>query len=177
MEKHISEASARANNIKIFVMDVDGILTDGKLYFSDNGIESKAFNILDGMGIRMLQKAGIKTAIITGRKTQLVEQRANDLNIDYLIQGCKDKLNALQEILQKEGLPFETAAYIGDDLPDLPAICAVGLGMSVPNACNFVKLHADWISELSGGRGAVREACEFILQAQEKLTAIQEQYL
>ncbi len=167
----------KAKHIKLLALDVDGVLTDGCLYFTDDGQEQKAFNTLDGHGIKMLQSAGVQVAIITGRRTNLVAKRASDLGIEHLYQGREDKLIALQELCLQAGLEIEQTAYMGDDLPDLAAIRAAGLGMTVCSAHYFVRAHADWTSELAGGEGAVREACDFILRAQGKLEPMLQAYL
>ena len=122
----------RAKAIKLAVFDVDGVLTDGKLYFLPDGSEFKTFNTLDGQGIKMLMRSGVRTAIISGRKTPVVEKRARDLGIQHLYQGREDKLVVLDELLAELGLHYEQVAYLGDDLPDLPVIRRVGLGELSP---------------------------------------------
>jgi 3-deoxy-D-manno-octulosonate 8-phosphate phosphatase (KDO 8-P phosphatase) len=165
----MSEAEAHAKTIELLLLDVDGILTDGRLYFSNQGDELKTFNIQDGLGIKLLQGAGIQTGIITGRSSNIVEKRAAELGIELLVQGQENKLRAMQEIQQQLGLSSEAVAYMGDDLPDLLAIRHAGLGMTVANGNWRVREEADWISDFNGGDGAVRQACEFILRAQGKL--------
>ncbi len=167
----------KARNVKLAVFDVDGVLSDGRLYFTSDGEEIKAFNILDGLGIKLLQNSGVETAIITGRSSPLVEKRARDLGIAHLVQGREDKLTVLTGILEALGLSFEQVAYLGDDLPDLAAIRRAGLGMAVANAHDFVKQHADGVTQLKGGRGAAREFCELIMAAQGTLEAAQAAYL
>lgn len=154
-----------AKHIKLAAFDVDGVMTDGKLYFSANGDELKGFNILDGLGIKLLQKSGVETAIITGRNSKLTEKRATDLGIKHIIQGREDKKTALTELSTTLGIDFPFIAYTGDDLPDLGAIRAAGLGVSVANGYDFVKKQADWCTEKKGGEGAVREICDLILEA------------
>jgi len=149
----------------MLVLDVDGVLTDGRLYYGDNGEEFKAFNIRDGLGIKLLQQAGVQVAIITGRVSDIVSRRARELGIEEIIQGREDKREALLELCRRHSLTLQDCAYMGDDLPDLGAIVAAGLGMSVADACAAVCEAADWRSSLAGGCGAVREACEFILDA------------
>jgi len=158
----------RAVPIKMFLLDVDGVLTDGKLYFSNSGDELKAFNIQDGLGIKFLQRNGITVGIVTGKRSQLVANRARDLGIEIVVQGREDKLVAIQEIMVGRDINLSEVAYMGDDLPDLSAINAVGLGMTVANGVPEIKKSAHWISRYNGGDGAVREACEFILNAQGK---------
>ena len=156
----------KATNIKLIIFDVDGVLTDGKIYHSANGDELKAFNVQDGLGIKLLQKANIQTAIITARSSSLVETRAKELNISHLYQGQSDKKIAYNTLLELLQLQPEQVAYVGDDLPDLPLIKLSGLGITVQNGAKDVKKHADWITEKSGGNGAVREIAEAILNAQ-----------
>ncbi len=158
----------KAQNIKLLVLDVDGVLSDGKLYFSDQGEEIKAFSTLDGQGIKLLQKSGIDVALITGRESKIVTLRAKELGIKHLIQGCEEKLDALNDILQAMNLTLQEVAYIGDDLPDLACIRRVGFGVTVPNANPVLLKHALCCTERSGGQGAVREICDLILQAQNK---------
>ena len=155
----------RAKVLKLLVLDVDGVLTDGKLYLSDSGEEIKAFNTLDGHGLKMLKASGVDVAIITGRKSRLVEMRAGNLGIAHLYQGVEDKLSAFRELIGKLGLQPQQVAFMGDDLVDLPAMRRAGLALTVPAAPALVKQHAHYVSECSGGDGAVREVCELIMQA------------
>lgn len=161
----------KARNIKLLVLDVDGVLSDGKLYFSAKGDEIKAFSTLDGQGIKLLQHNGIKVALITGRKSDIVTQRAQELGIEILVQGCEQKLEALERILTGLELNLQEVAYIGDDLPDLACIRRVGFGVTVPNANPVILRHALCCTERHGGQGAVREICDLILQAQNKFDA------
>lgn len=172
----MDKQSQLAVPVKILLLDVDGVLTDGSLYFGNNGEELKAFNIHDGLGIKLLQRNGIKVGIVTGRRSQLVANRARDLGIDIVVQGREDKWIAIQEIMQEHRLAVAEIAYMGDDLPDASALSRVGLGMTVANASSFIKQQSKWISRHNGGHGAVREACEFILQAQGKLQSIHDDY-
>ncbi len=166
------------SQINLAVFDVDGILTSGQLLFLPNGQEVKQFNTLDGLGIKLLMEAGIKTAIITGRRSPQVERRCRSLGINYLYQGREDKLIALGELWQQHPEhSASTTAYIGDDLPDLAAIRHCAFGATVPNGHYFVREHADWCTERTGGQGAGREFCDHILQAQGKLDRILEKYL
>ena len=155
----------RAKVLKLLVLDVDGVLTDGKLYLSDSGEEIKAFNTLDGHGLKMLKASGVDVAIITGRKSRLVEIRAGNLGIVHLYQGVEDKLSAFRELIGKLGLQPQQVAFMGDDLVDLPAMRRAGLALTVPAAPALVKQNAHYVSERSGGDGAVREVCELIMQA------------
>ena len=167
----------KAKLIKLMVFDVDGVFTDGSLYYHDSGQETKAFNTQDGHGVKMLHQQGIETAIITGRTSNIVVNRAQNLGISRLLQGREDKLVAMKEILREMNLTPDQVAYAGDDLPDLPAICYAGLGIAVANAHNFVALHADWQTSTPGGQGAVREICDFILDAKGLLSDMQNKYL
>ena len=167
----------RAKAVRLAVFDVDGVLTDGKLYFLPDGSEFKTFNTLDGHGIKMLIASGVRTAIITGRKSPVVERRAQNLGIGHLFQGREDKLVVLDQLLAELGLGYEQVAYLGDDLPDLPVIRRVGLGMAVASADAFVRQHAHGVTVARGGEGAAREFCELILRAQGNLEAAQSAYL
>ncbi len=167
----------RTQAIKLAIFDVDGVLTDGKLYFLVDGSEFKTFNTLDGQGIKMLINSGVRTAIISGRKTPVVERRAQNLGIQHLYQGREDKLDVLDELLAELGLNYEQVAYLGDDLPDLPVIRRVGLGMAVASANEFVREHAHAVTRARGGEGAAREFCELIMRGQGTLDAAQSAYL
>ncbi|APB67342.1 TPA: HAD family hydrolase [Pseudomonas aeruginosa] len=172
-----AELPDRARRIRLAIFDVDGVLTDGKLYFLVDGSEFKTFNTLDGHGIKMLIASGVRTAIITGRDTPVVERRARNLGIQHLYQGREDKLAVLDELLGELGLGYEQVAYLGDDLPDLPVIRRVGLGMAVASADPFVRQHAHGVTAARGGEGAAREFCELIMRAQGTLEAAQGAYL
>ncbi|MFO1381813.1 MAG: 3-deoxy-manno-octulosonate-8-phosphatase KdsC [Chitinivorax sp.] len=167
----------RARALKLVVFDVDGVLTDGKLYLSDSGEEIKAFNTLDGHGLKMLHASGVELAIITGRKSRLVELRAANLGISLLFQGVSDKLTAFRELLGQLGLQTEQAAFMGDDLVDLPPMRRAGLAIAVPAAPELVKQHSHYITERNGGEGAVREVCELIMRAQGSFDAQVARYL
>ena len=173
----LEDARARAARIKLMAFDVDGVLSDGSLYYTDEGVEIKAFNSVDGLGINLLQKAGIELAIITGRNTPCVEKRAKHLHIGHLYQGVEDKLAALRDILRKSGLPAEETGYMGDDIIDLRVMAACGFSAVPADGRDLIKRHARWISRCPGGRGAVREVCEFILEAQGRLDSLLAAYL
>lgn len=160
------QATKSASKVRLLLLDVDGILTDGRLYFSNSGEESKAFHSLDGHGIKMLMLAGIPVGIITGRESNIVTKRAADLGIDILYQGREDKIDVLKEIIANKGIEAHAIAYAGDDLPDLPVLQAVGLSFSVPGAHPDVKGAVNAITTRCGGEGAVREITDFILNAQ-----------
>lgn len=167
----------KASAIRLIALDVDGIMSDGRLYFSASGDELKTFNILDGLGLKQLMNAGITVAVITGRRSPLTEKRMNDLGIPHLMQGREDKREALLELTGTMDLTPAQIAYMGDDLPDLPAIRFAGLGITVPNGYWLVRQHADYCTHSRGGEGAVREACDLILWAQDQLENTLGRYL
>jgi 3-deoxy-D-manno-octulosonate 8-phosphate phosphatase (KDO 8-P phosphatase) len=155
----------RAAKTRLLALDVDGVLTDGAIYYSNTGDEVKAFNIKDGLGIKLLSQSGVKVAIITGRQSDIVARRAQELGIEDVVQGREDKYQALLELCKHHGIGIEECAYMGDDLPDLGAIVKAGLGLTVADAVSAVREAADWVSTHGGGCGAVREACDLILSA------------
>jgi 3-deoxy-D-manno-octulosonate 8-phosphate phosphatase (KDO 8-P phosphatase) len=164
-------------DIKLIVLDVDGVLTDGKLYIGSDGEEYKAFNTQDGMGISLARYTGIKTAIITGRKSYAVTKRANELRIDYLYQGIHDKIDVLWEIKDDLGIDLEQICYIGDDINDLPIMKEVGLPCAPNNAVPIVKKIAKYVANENGGEGAVRGIIDQILSVQENYQLLIEDYL
>jgi 3-deoxy-D-manno-octulosonate 8-phosphate phosphatase (KDO 8-P phosphatase) len=166
----------RAAAVRLLALDVDGVMTDGRIYYGNSGEELKAFNIKDGLGIKLLQAAGVKVAIITGRQSEIVSRRARELGIGDVVQGREDKHAALLELCGQHGLTVEECAYMGDDLPDLGAIVAAGLGMTVADASSAIKEAADWRSRYNGGCGAVREACEFILSAKGECPVLESDF-
>lgn len=172
-----SELHSKAKKIKLVAFDIDGVMTDGRLYFTSLGDEIKAFNVKDGLGLKLLRDTGVEVAIITGRTSELVNRRARDLKIDKLIQGREDKQKALAELLSTLGLTPDQVAYMGDDLPDLSAIRYAGLGVTVADALPIVLQHADLVTDKKGGEGAVREFCDWLMQAQGNLDNVQESYL
>jgi 3-deoxy-D-manno-octulosonate 8-phosphate phosphatase (KDO 8-P phosphatase) len=155
----------RAAAVRALVLDVDGVLTDGSLYFDNQGNELKAFSTRDGLGIRVLQRYGTVVALITGRTSDIVARRAANLKIEHVYQGRDDKVNALNEVLAATGLEERQVCYAGDDWLDIPVLARVGLAVTVPEADAVVKSHAHWITPRSGGRGAVRDICDLILAA------------
>ena len=159
----------RAAQIRLVIFDVDGVLTDGRLYLADDGNEFKAFHSRDGHGLKMLQNQGVAVAIISGRRSLAVERRMADLGINYVYMGVQDKLVAFQDLLQRQGLDAAQVAYVGDDVIDLPVMIRVGLAIAVQDADPFVKRHAHWQTPSPGGRGAVREVCELLLEALGRL--------
>jgi 3-deoxy-D-manno-octulosonate 8-phosphate phosphatase (KDO 8-P phosphatase) len=175
-ENYPSSAVKAAQNIRLVLLDVDGVLTDGRLYYGNSGEELKAFNIQDGLGIKLLQRGDIKVGIITGRCSDLVKRRAQELGIDPLVQGREDKLTALKEILKNIDIKLDEIAFVGDDLPDLAVIRQVGLGITPANGNHIVASQALWQTKKSGGNGAVREVAELILSAQGKLESLLASY-
>jgi 3-deoxy-D-manno-octulosonate 8-phosphate phosphatase (KDO 8-P phosphatase) len=171
------EAIQKAREIKLLVLDVDGVLTDGHLWYDNSGEELKAFNIQDGLGIKLLLRSGVDVAIITGRRSALVARRARELGIRHVVQGREDKLVALRALAEELAIPLQEIAYMGDDLPDLSAIRAVGFGIAVANAQSIVAEHAAYKTARSGGDAAVREICDLILQAQGRFDEVVEHYL
>lgn len=166
MKKEITneELKTKAERIKLFIMDVDGVLTDGRIILGEDGQELKFFHVQDGAGIKLAQRAGIKTAIITGRSSQAVTRRAEELEIGDVYQGIADKAAVLKELLDKHGLGLAEVAYIGDDLTDLSILSRVGLPLTVANGVAEVKEEVDYITESLGGAGAIREAIELVLK-------------
>lgn len=152
--------------LRLMVLDVDGVLSDGSLYFHADGSETKAFNTQDGQGIKLLQASGVDVAIITGRESTIVSQRAAALGIKDLMQGREDKIVALTELVSRRNLDWSQVGYCGDDLPDLAAIRKAGFGASVANAPDYIKQYSDHVTQRSGGQGAVREITDLIMQAQ-----------
>ncbi|GAB5414720.1 MAG: HAD-IIIA family hydrolase [Congregibacter sp.] len=165
-----------AKGIRLLALDVDGVLTDGCITYGNNGEELKSFNIKDGLGIKLLQRAGVEVVIITGRSSQIVERRAKELGISRIVQGREDKLSALLEICAQDSLELGDCAYMGDDLPDLGAIRAVALGFAPADACARVRDAADWCSSAAGGAGAVREAAEQLLAWRGQLHTLEEAF-
>ncbi len=155
----------RAARVRALVLDVDGVLTDGQLYFDNKGNELKAFCTRDGLGLRALQQQGMRVALITGRQSRIVADRANNLGIEHVYQGRDDKLNAFHELMANTGLEPPQVCYAGDDWVDIPVLDRVGLAVTVPGADAVVRGHAHWITSQPGGHGAVREICDLILAA------------
>ena len=171
------QAEARAARLKLMAFDIDGVMTDGRLYFTEDGKEFKAFNTRDGHGLKQLQKAGITLAIITGRSSGAVAARAANLGIPHLYQGVENKRECLERLLQTLQLPWEAAGYMGDDVVDLPVMLACGFCAAPANSHAAVLQRAHQVSQRRGGEGAVREICDFILAAQGQLDAALAPYL
>lgn len=166
-----TEAIERASKIGLMIFDVDGILTDGSLHFGTTGEVMKTFNVLDGQGIKLLQQAGIQTAIISARQSSIVSKRASDLGISHVMQGIHDKYTAFVSLCQQLNIAFEHCGFIGDDVIDLPILLRAGFAASVPNGHAEVRSRVHYVTQASGGRGAAREVCDFILKAQNKYDA------
>lgn len=158
----------KVKDIKLILMDVDGVLTDGKIILGKNE-ELKFFDIKDGMGITLAKKAGLKIGVVTGRTSKAVERRGKELHMDYVIQGKKNKIKAVEEILKKEKLDYKNICYIGDDIIDIALFRKVGFSATVNEAPEYVKSEVNYISSKKGGRGAVREIIEYILKEKRLL--------
>ncbi len=167
----------KAAHIRLVIFDVDGVLTDGSLYLGDDGLEYKAFNTKDGHGMKMLQAAGVEIGIITGRSSRVVALRMEGLGIRHLYQGQRDKLPAYEELKVELGLDDQQIAYVGDDVVDLPIMRRVGLAIAVQDAHHLVQQHAHWQTASRGGRGAAREVCELLMEAQGTLESSLGAYL
>ena len=164
-----AQVMARAQEIRLLILDVDGVMSDGLIYMGNSGEELKAFNVRDGYGIRCALTSGIDVAIITGRRAKLLEDRCATLGITHLYQGQSDKLIAFRDLLEKLALAPENVAYVGDDLIDWPVMKEVGLSVAVADAHPLLIPRADYVTRIGGGRGAVREVCDLLLLAQDKL--------
>lgn len=173
----MSDASTRAAKIRLMIFDVDGILTDGSLHFGADGEALKTFNVLDGQGIRLLQNAGIATAIISARQSPIVARRAADLGITHVRQGIHDKKTAFLQLLNELSINADECGFIGDDVIDLPVLTRVGFAASVPNGHAEVRQRVHHVTTASGGKGAAREVCDFILRAQNKYDSVLAEYL
>lgn len=174
------EVLKRAAKIKVLLMDVDGVLTDGRLYYvkdhEDRAMEFKSFNSHDGFGLHLLNWAGVKTGVISGRVSFATEERARILNMAYVFQGHLEKMEFFDEVLQKEGIGADQASFVGDDLTDLPLIMRSGLGCAVNNARDELKRKAHYVTDKPGGHGAIREIAEIVLKAQGRWDEILKKY-
>ncbi|MGI9236253.1 MAG: KdsC family phosphatase [Woeseiaceae bacterium] len=164
----MSSVDDKLARVRLAAFDVDGVFTDGRFYLSDDGIESKAFNTQDGYGVRQLLHADIAVAVISGRTSGAVERRMHELGVQHVVQGCKDKVAALDAIIEPLGLTAQDCAYVGDDMPDLPLLEHVGVSIAVANAVASVRAECDVTTIAAGGSGAVREVCELLLERQGK---------
>ena len=161
----------RARAVRLAIFDVDGVMTDGTLYIGAQGEAFKAFNILDGHGMKMLQAAGVATAILSGRASEAVARRAAELSIAHVVQGSADKVADFERLIAAVGVQASACSFVGDDLPDLDVMRRCGLAVAVANAAEQVKQGAHYVTRASGGRGAVREFCELVLRARGQLAA------
>lgn len=166
----------RARRIRLAVFDVDGVMTDGRLYYGEDGRELKAFHAQDGLGIKHLQRNGVTVAVITGRNSPIVSHRMAELGVDHVYQGREDKLETFEKLLLALALEPAETLYIGDDLIDLPVLKAAGLAVSVPNAHPAVPERVDWITPRAGGHGAARDVCDLLLEARGVLGSLIEAY-
>jgi 3-deoxy-D-manno-octulosonate 8-phosphate phosphatase (KDO 8-P phosphatase) len=162
--------------LRMMVFDVDGVLTDGRIIYHDDGTELKVFDVQDGHGIKLLQRAGVEVALITGRSCRAVDQRARGLGIDRVFQGSLVKVEAYERILAETGYRDHEVGFMGDDLIDIPVMRRVGFAVSVPNASSHVWPYAHYITRVGGGRGACREVCEMILQVQGLWQQVTDRY-
>ena len=168
--------SEKLKKIVLMVLDVDGVLTDGKIIIDDLGNESKHFHVRDGHGLKLLMRGGVDVALLTGRTSEVVNHRARELGITTVRQGAKDKAEELAEMLAEKHISHDHVAYMGDDIVDVPAFRMVGFSVAVADAPDYVKTHADYITEKEGGDGAVREICELILKARGTWDMVTERY-
>lgn len=173
MKKSIKE---KLKGVRLLVLDVDGVMTDGRIIMDYAGREIKNFNVRDGHGIKILQHCGVKVAILTGRKSKVVEHRAKDLEIKDIYQKVYNKKEVFEKILKKQKLSADAVAFIGDDIVDVPVLKRVGFSVAVADALDIVKKSVDYVAKNRGGHGAVREICEMILQAQGKWPEIAVRY-
>jgi 3-deoxy-D-manno-octulosonate 8-phosphate phosphatase (KDO 8-P phosphatase) len=173
MKKNIKD---RLSKIRILILDVDGVMTDGRIIMDDEGRQMKNFDVRDGHGLKMIQRCGVKVVLLTGRTSEVVKHRARELGIKDIYQGARNKKEVFEKILDKHKLPPEAVAFIGDDIVDIPVLNRVGFSASVVDAADIVKKSVDYVTRNQGGRGAVREICDLILQAQGKWPEIATKY-
>ncbi len=167
-----AEFSARAQCIRLVCFDVDGTLTDGRLFFDEHGGELKAFHVHDGQGLRLLEDSGIAVALITARDSQIVRARGHDLRLKHVFVGVANKLKVLNELCQREAIALSEVAYMGDDLPDLACLQSVGLSACPNDALDVIQQNVHWRSDFTGGAGAARQFCDAVLHAQNKHNAL-----
>jgi 3-deoxy-D-manno-octulosonate 8-phosphate phosphatase (KDO 8-P phosphatase) len=161
----VSKQDTKRAGIRLVAFDIDGVFTDGRFYLTDDGVESKAFNTQDGFGVRQLLDAGLAVAVISGRRSGAVERRMAELGVVHVVQGCKDKVAALDQLAKDLDISIDQCAYVGDDIPDLPLLNAVGYPVAVGNAVAAVKDQCEYTTTAHGGQGAVREVCDLIIAA------------
>ncbi len=167
----------KAKKLKLLILDVDGVLTDGRLFFDDQGKEYKCFHARDGHGIKLLRQTGVEIAVISGRKSNSVALRMKNLGVEHVYQGHENKIAALNEIIQNLSVEPNQVVHVGDDLLDLPVMTRVGLAIAVNDANDAVKDYADWTTKTAGGLGAVREVCDFIMQSQGTYDQVLQGYM
>jgi 3-deoxy-D-manno-octulosonate 8-phosphate phosphatase (KDO 8-P phosphatase) len=172
-----SEVHSRAARIKLFLMDCDGVLTDGRIWVLEGGEDQKAFNTRDGLGLELLHRAGLKSGVISGRVSSALSRRAEKLGMSYVRQGCENKEQAFAEIVADAGVINEEVAFAGDDLNDVPLMLKSGLALAVADAAIETRNHAHYVTEASGGHGAVREIVELILKSQDRWDDLVRRYL
>jgi len=172
-----SSIERRASRIKLLLMDCDGVLTDGRLWLTDDGDEQKSFNTHDGLGLALLHRAGLKSGIITGRSSRAVARRAQELGVEFVCQGNPDKTAAFEQLLQQAGVEENEVAFVGDDLPDIPLMNRAELAVAVADAVEETRSVAHYVTRAKGGRGAVREVIEIILKSQGRWHDLVEDYL
>lgn len=172
-----ADVAARAARVKLACFDVDGVLTDGRLWYGAGGESLKAFHVHDGLGLKLLMQAGVKTAIVTARQSAMVEARGRELGFTHVHQGVKDKHALVSQLAQENGITLDECAFVGDDLPDLAAMRAVGLSIAVTNAHLWVRDRAHWRTQRAGGDGAVREVCDLLLGARGEAEAVLAKFL
>lgn len=165
-------AQERASRVRLMIFDVDGVLTDGRLYYGAHGEAMKSFDVRDGHGLKLLRAGGIEVAILTARRSEIVTTRMRELGIVHVMQGAADKLAGFEQLRVEIGVSEQHCGYIGDDWPDLPVLSHAGFAATVADACDEAKARAHWIASAPGGRGAVRQVAEFILRSQGKLAAL-----
>ncbi len=171
------ELTRRLSQIRLMIFDVDGVLTDGKMHYGVEGELFKSFNVLDGLGIKLLKKVDVMTAIISARNSPIVSKRAADLEMSYVIQGAGEKRKAFEQLLAKTGLTADQCGFIGDDIIDLPILTGVGVSFSVPNGHVDVLSRVDYVTHHEGGNGAVREVCDMIMRAKGCYVSVLESFL
>lgn len=172
-----NDLNRRLQNIKLLILDVDGVMTDGGLAIGDDGREYKTFHSHDGLGMKLLKASGVSLAIITGRTSNAVKKRAESTGVAHLYQGAEDKLEAFQDLMKSSGLQAAQCAFMGDDVVDLPPMLKCGLAIAVPDSPPLLLERAHYVTRKAGGRGAVREVCELIMQAQGTFDAQMAQFL
>lgn len=173
----MANVQSKAAGIKLLILDVDGVLTTGALYYGSNGFEMRGFHIHDGLGIKLLQRTGVAVAVISGKQSDHVAKRLNELNIQHIYLGHENKVPVYELLKSNLKLTDQQIAYMGDDLPDLPLLKRAGLAISVPNAPEYIQAEANFVTQKKGGKGAVREACEMLMTAQQTLASVLQSYL